>query len=244
MLTYPRTDSRALPEDYLPVVRQTLGNLAGSLQSHAQKVLENDWVRPNKRIFNNAQISDHFAIIPTASEAKNLDDAEAKIYRHGRAALRGGVLSGGGIRCHDAAQPGRRAQVQNRRQSPDSRPAGWKSMGRAQSMKIPTQGKALPALSAEDKNQAKTLEANLHAEATKPPPRYTEATLLSAMETAGKLVEDEELAEAMKERGLGTPATRADTIDGLIYQKYMRSQSARAGADRESGATASNSSTP
>ena len=73
----------------------------------------------------------------------------------------------------------------------------------------------------EDKNQAKTLEANLHAEATKPPPRYTEATLLSAMETAGKLVDDEELAEAMKERGLGTPATRADTIDGLIYQKYM-----------------------
>src|SRR6202171_464573 len=82
-------------------------------------------------------------------------------------------------------------------------------------------GKALPALSAEDKNQAKTLEATLHAETTKPPPRYTEATLLSAMETAGKLVEDEESAEAMKERGLGTPATRADTIDGLIYQKYM-----------------------
>jgi DNA topoisomerase-3 len=61
----------------------------------------------------------------------------------------------------------------------------------------------------------------LHAETTKPPPRYTEATLLSAMEGAGKLVEDEELAEAMKERGLGTPATRADTIDGLINQKYM-----------------------
>ena len=61
----------------------------------------------------------------------------------------------------------------------------------------------------------------MQTEATKPPPRYTEATLLSAMETAGKLVEDEELAEAMKERGLGTPATRADTIDGLIYQKYM-----------------------
>ena len=88
-------------------------------------------------------------------------------------------------------------------------------------MTTPTQGKALPALSTEDKSQAKTLDATLHAEVTKPPPRYTEATLLSAMETAGKLVDDEELAEAMKERGLGTPATRADTIDGLIYQKYM-----------------------
>ncbi|MEY2549170.1 MAG: topoisomerase, partial [Verrucomicrobiota bacterium] len=80
MLTYPRTDSRALPEDYLPTARQTLGNLSGTLQSHAEKALKNDWVRPNKRIFNNAQISDHFAIIPTTSEAKNLDDAEAKIY--------------------------------------------------------------------------------------------------------------------------------------------------------------------
>src|SRR5438045_1873004 len=77
MLTYPRTDSRALPEDYLPVVRQTLGNLSGSLQSHAQKALDKNYVRLNKRIFNNAQIGDHFAIIPTASEAKNLDDAEA-----------------------------------------------------------------------------------------------------------------------------------------------------------------------
>jgi DNA topoisomerase-3 len=81
--------------------------------------------------------------------------------------------------------------------------------------------KALPALSAGDSGRARTLETVLHSESTKPPPRYTEATLLSAMEGAGKLLDDEELAEAMKERGLGTPATRADTIDGLINQKYM-----------------------
>src|SRR5205085_12405411 len=86
-----------------------------------------------------------------------------------------------------------------------------------------SESKALPALSAEDGSpaKAKTIDPVLHAETTKPPPRYTEATLLSAMEGAGKLVDDEELAEAMKERGLGTPATRADTIDGLINQKYM-----------------------
>ena len=86
--------------------------------------------------------------------------------------------------------------------------------------------KALPALTSEDNGQAKTISAELHAEATKPPPRYTEATLLSAMEGAGKLVDDEEMAEAMKERGLGTPATRADTIDGLINQKYIERNSA------------------
>ncbi len=83
----------------------------------------------------------------------------------------------------------------------------------------------------------------MHAEATKPPPRYTEATLLSAMETAGKLVDDEELAEAMKERGLGTPATRADTIDGLIYQKYMDRQQRELVPTREGRAAAFNFST-
>ena len=220
MLTYPRTDSRALPEDYLPVVKQTLGNLAGSLQSHAQKALEKNYVQFNKRIFNNAQISDHFAIIPTTSEAKNLDDAEGKIFdmvaRRFVAAF------------YPAAEfdvTTRLSKVSAHKFKTEGKvmtSAGWLEVyGKSAIDDDSTQGKALPALSAEDKGQAKTLDATLHTEVTKPPPRYTEATLLSAMETAGKLVEDEELAEAMKERGLGTPATRADTIDGLIYQKYM-----------------------
>ncbi len=216
MLTYPRTDSRALPEDYLPVVRQTLGNLSGSLQAHAEKALAQDWVRPNKRIFNNAQISDHFAIIPTTSEAKKLDDAEEKIFD---------MVA---RRFVAAFYPAAEFDVTTR----FSQVAAHKFKTEGKVLKSPgwleVYGKgaidadpALPALSAEDKNQAQTLEAKLHSETTKPPPRYSEATLLSAMETAGKLVEDEELAEAMKERGLGTPATRADIIDGLIYQKYM-----------------------
>src|ERR1035437_3899160 len=80
MITYPRTDSRALPEDYIPTCRETLDNLSGSLAPHAKKVLAEGWLRPNKRIFNNAQISDHFAIIPTAHEAKHLDEMEAKVF--------------------------------------------------------------------------------------------------------------------------------------------------------------------
>ena len=80
MITYPRTDSRALPEDYIPTVRETMQNLQGDLGGHAHKVLEAGWLRPNKRIFNNAQISDHFAIIPTAHEAKDLDEMEAKVF--------------------------------------------------------------------------------------------------------------------------------------------------------------------
>ncbi len=223
MLTYPRTDSRALPEDYLPVVRQTLGNLGGPLQAHAQKVLENDWVKFNKRIFNNAQISDHFAIIPTTSEAKNLDDAEAKIFDM---VARRFVAVFYPVAEFDITT--RLSQVATHKFKTEGKvltAAGWLEVyGRTTVEEDSEKGKALPAMSAEDKDQAKTREVTLHSEATKPPPRYTEATLLSAMETAGKFVADEEAKEALKERGLGTPATRADTIDGLIYQKYMDRQ--------------------
>ncbi|MFO0008487.1 MAG: DNA topoisomerase, partial [Betaproteobacteria bacterium] len=82
-LTYPRTDSKALPEDYAPTVRQTLAMLSGSsaYRPFAKQVLDNEWVRPgNKRIFDNSKISDHFAIIPTLQAPRALSDAEQKIY--------------------------------------------------------------------------------------------------------------------------------------------------------------------
>ncbi|MGI9089212.1 MAG: DNA topoisomerase III [Chthoniobacterales bacterium] len=221
MLTYPRTDSRALPEDYQPVVRETLANLGGTLATHAQKALTSGYVRPNKRIFNNAQISDHFAIIPTASEVKSLDDAEAKIYD--MVARRFVAAFFPNAEFDITTRISTVATHKFKTEGKVLTAAGWLEVY-GKSTVDDDSGKALPALSAEDKNQAKALEATLHSEATKPPPRYTEATLLSAMETAGKLVEDEDAAEAMKERGLGTPATRADTIDGLIYQKYMDRQ--------------------
>ncbi|MBI5422545.1 MAG: DNA topoisomerase 3 [Opitutae bacterium] len=220
MITYPRTDSRALPEDYLPVVRRTLQNLHGALAPHAHKALEKGYVQFNKRIFNNAQVSDHFAIIPTEHEAKHLDESEAKIFdmiaRRFVAAFfpsaefdvttRTSTVAG-----HNFKTEGKVLTV-----------PGWLEVyGKSTVDEDSPDSKALPAMSADDAGKAKTLSTELHEEATRPPPRYTEATLLSAMETAGKLVDDDELAEAMKERGLGTPATRADTIDGLIYQKYI-----------------------
>ena len=219
MLTYPRTESRALPEDYLPVVRQTLGNLGGSLQAHARKVLENDWVKFNKRIFNNAQISDHFAIIPTTSKATHLDDAEAKIFD--MVARRFVAVFYPAAEFDITTRLSQIARHKFKTEGKVLTAPGWLEVYGRTTVEDSDKSKALPALSAEDRGQAKTREVTLHGEATKPPPRYTEATLLSAMETAGKFVEDEEAKEAMKERGLGTPATRADTIDGLIYQKYI-----------------------
>src|SRR4051812_12017040 len=222
MITYPRTDSRALPEDYIPTCRETLKNLQGDLAGHADKVLEAGWLRPNKRIFNNAQISDHFAIIPTASESKQLDEMEAKVYdmiaRRFVAAFYPAAefdvtTRTSTVAKHDFKTEGKVLTA-----------PGWLAVyGKTTVEDDSPDSKALPALVDSDGKpaRAKTLDPVLHEETTKPPPRYTEATLLSAMEGAGKLIDDEEFAEAMKERGLGTPATRADTIDGLINQKYM-----------------------
>jgi DNA topoisomerase-3 len=217
VITYPRTDSKALPEDYAPTCRNLLEAIQGELATHAQKVLQSDWVdEKNKKIFNNKQISDHFAIIPTTSPPSNLDANEWKIYN----------------------------LITKRFISVFYPPAQWDVTTRISSLgdhKFRTEGRvlvepswlsiygkdnqpedALPALTSEDENKADFLNAELECDKTKPPARYSEATLLSAMEGAGKHVDDEDLAEALKEKGLGTPATRASTIDHLIKEKYMR----------------------
>ena len=85
MLTYPRTDARALPEDYIGTVKKTLEELAGrepqfAYRKHAAQILKSGWVKPNKRIFDNSKISDHFAIIPTLQHPKSLNELEAKLY--------------------------------------------------------------------------------------------------------------------------------------------------------------------
>jgi len=241
VISYPRTDSRALPEDYIPTCRDVLGQLAaeqpasavGTLAPHATRVLDSGWVRPNKRIFNNAQISDHFAIIPTTQSAAKLDDLEAKVFdmiaRRFVAAFHPTAEFAVTTRTSEVGphhfktegkvltSPGWLAVYGRSAIDEEDASSSAKKDGSA---KANASNKALPALAAQEA-QAQTLDAQLHAEATKPPPRYTEATLLTAMETAGKVLDDEELAEAMKERGLGTPATRADTIDGLINQRYL-----------------------
>lgn len=217
--TYPRTDSRALPEDYIPTCLRTLEALGPTrFGKFAEKVLENDWVRPNRRIFNNKEISDHFAIIPTdGAPASALPPDEAKIYEM--------VVN----RFIAVFFPPAKYDVTTRfttlagvhRFKTEGKllvEAGWKEVY-GQNEK--TAEEAFPPLSPSDRGSAGVLKLQLQTDATKPPARYTEATLLAAMESAGKLVADEDLAEAMKERGLGTPATRAGIIDHLIRTKYV-----------------------
>lgn len=217
LITYPRTDSRALPEDYIQTCKNTLDSLGGDLQEFARKVLDSEGVRPNKRVFNNAQVSDHFAIIPTGRESRNLDFNATKILDM---IARRFVAVFFPEAVFDVTT--RLSAVEDAQFKTEGKVLinpGWLEVyGKS------TDGSVeLPALSPQDGSpaQAQVLNFELAEDTTKPPPRYTDATLLSAMENAGKLVEDEELAEAMKGKGLGTPATRAQTIEHLIKENYM-----------------------
>ncbi|MET0732522.1 MAG: DNA topoisomerase, partial [Casimicrobiaceae bacterium] len=216
VLTYPRTDARALPEDYVGVVRKTMEELSGqsAYKAFAKQIQKQGWVKPNKRIFDNSKISDHFAIIPTLQSPGHLSEVEAKLYDL--------VVK----RFLAVFFPAAEYLVTTR-------------ITRVESHAFKTEGKVLvePGWLAiygreavEEQGSLVKVEANERVRttqiesvplSTRPPPRYTEATLLTAMEGAGKLIEDDELRAAMAGKGLGTPATRAQIIENLIDQRYM-----------------------
>lgn len=226
-LTYPRTDSRALPEDYLPVVKQTMGMLANSGMRHlapfAQQAIDNSYVKPTKRVFDNAKVSDHFAIIPTLQAPTGLSDAEQKLYDF--------VVR----RFLSVFFPSAEYQVTTRISTVvhEGKDYAFRSDGKVLVKPgwLAIYGKE--AVSDDDEKDGKNLvpvkpgekvlteSADAKGLKTRPPARYSEATLLGAMEGAGKLIDDDELREAMQEKGLGTPATRAAIIEGLLAEKYM-----------------------
>ncbi len=222
VLTYPRTDARALPEDYIPTVKEVLGNLPEEYAAFGQTILKQNWVKPNKRIFNNTKISDHFAIIPTGTPPKSLNEIEQKLYdlvtrrflavfypaaeyaittrvtRVADNATEHAFKTEGKVLVNPGwlAVYGKEAQVDDEEGGPSLAPI------------VP--GETLA-----------TQSVDIKSAFTRPPPRFNEATLLSAMEGAGKMVEDEELRAAMAARGLGTPATRAQVIENLISETYL-----------------------
>jgi DNA topoisomerase-3 len=216
VLTYPRTDSRALPEDYIATVKTTLGVMSDSrYAAFAGQILRSDWVKPNKRIFNNAKVSDHFAIIPTTVAPKHLSEPEQKLYD---------LVT---KRFLAVFYPPAEFLITTRVTRVEGEPfkSEGKVMVKAGWMEV--YGKEVqlddaPILVAvEPGEKVKAAEVKVLGTPTKPPARYSEASLLSAMEGAGKLIEDEELREAMSEKGLGTPATRAQIIEGLIWERYV-----------------------
>ncbi len=216
VLTYPRTDSRHLPEDYVGTVKETLAMLKDSNNYHqaASLVIKNQWVKPNKRIFDNTKISDHFAIIPTLQAPKNLSEPEQKLYdlvvKRFLAVFFPPAEFLVSTRITEVA--GHRFKTEGKvLVSP-----GWLQVYGKEA-----QGEDENLVAVAPGEQPITEKIEAIGLATKPPARYNEATLLSAMEGAGKLIDDDDLREAMAGKGLGTPATRAAIIEGLLYEKYM-----------------------
>src|SRR5213592_1140043 len=216
VLTYPRTDSRYLPEDNLAQVSKVMSTFNDpTLARHAKKALNNDWVKPTKRVFNNAKVSDHHAIIPTGASPARLDEFERKIYD--MVARRTIAV------FYPAAQfevTTRITRVEGEPFKTDGRiivDPGWKAVYGKEAAGEDEQ--SIVPISPNERANALAIE--IKENETKPPARFNEATLLSAMEGAGKLVDDEELRAAMSERGLGTPATRAQIIEGLIFDGYV-----------------------
>lgn len=213
--SYPRTNATALPEDYVDKAREVIATFEGSPYSeHATRVLTNGWVKPNKRIFDNTKISDHFAIIPTGTRPSGLDDSEVLIFdlvvRRFLAAF------------HPAAEYNRTTRVSI--VSDESFKTTGKVLVKRGWLEVYGHQQAgddkTPALCVvAPGEQVKTNHVEAVALKTQPPKRFTEASLLAAMEGAGKLIDEDDLREAMKENGLGTAATRASIIEGLLNAK-------------------------
>ena len=233
-LTYPRTDSRHLPEDYLSVAHQTFAMLAASpmrhLAPHAQTAIDKSYIKPSRRIFDNSKVSDHFAIIPTLQAPGQLSDAEQKLYdlvvRRFMAVFYPSAefMVTTRVSVVSVPAPGSGDRISHHFRSDGKvlvRP-GWLAIYGKEAAAEQDDGKDGKSLVPVKPGEMVRTE---HAEAkglkTRPPARYSEATLLGAMEGAGKWIEDDELREAMQEKGLGTPATRAAIIEGLLTEKYL-----------------------
>ncbi|MEY2683635.1 MAG: topoisomerase family protein, partial [Pseudomonadota bacterium] len=210
-LTYPRTDSRALPEDYLPTVRDTFAVLAASPMGHlapyAKQALEQGYIKPTKRVFDNSKVSDHFAIIPTLQTPSGLSEAEQKLYdlvvRRFLAVFFPSAEFQVTTRITTVKLPTMEHHFKT--EGKVLVKPGWMAIygkeaaDEVADAKEGDKGQNLVAVAAGER--VRTEQAEVKPLKTRPPARYSEATLLGAMEGAGKLVDDDELRGAMQEKG-------------------------------------------
>jgi DNA topoisomerase III len=225
-ITYPRTSSRFLSGDMVAQLKPTAETLlpVADYRAAAEYVLALDRL-PLGRVVNDAKVDDHHAIIPTDIEhdVEDFTPDERRVFdliaRRFLAVF------------HPPARYARTTVItvvedeRFRTRGKVTLAPGWRAVygleanGDRQSEDDEAEGGEIPAL--QQGQTVRCVHAEFEDKTTRPPPRYTEASLLSAMETAGRLVEDDELREAMKDSGLGTPATRAETIETLIRREYV-----------------------
>lgn len=217
VLTYPRTDTKALPQDYRTVVDEVIDQLGADARfQKAASTLKRDGLLNEKKIFDDSKVTDHFAIVPTGTLADLTGDDARLFDLVARRFLAAFHPPATWVRINrTTVVDGERFRSTAR----VLREAGWREvMGETEG-----EGKLTPFRPGADSTEGidvATESVDLEADQTKPPPRISESRLLSLMENAGKYVDDEDAAEALKDSGIGTPATRADIIENLISKGY------------------------
>ncbi|WP_333877228.1 type IA DNA topoisomerase [Methylobacter sp.] len=232
-VTYPRTDSRYLTNDMKPGMKPLLNRLRSKFDQQIEP-LDLDKLTLSSRIFNDAKVSDHHAIIPTTALPGSLSGHEAKVYEaiaqrfiavfyppciKQITTVLGSIVGETLV----STSPAKAAPTINFKttgtiiESP-----GWQVLYKNDSLsRSDKESKILPNFV---KGETGPQQPSINQGKTTPPKPYNEASLLSIMESAGKTCDDEQLKEALKEKGLGTPATRASIIEVLIKRNYIQRQ--------------------
>ena len=221
-ITYPRTDSRYLPHDMIGRVYKTMENLAEPYASLTAVIEKKEGKLPmSRRLFDDARVSDHHAIIPTPQTT-----APDKLSADERAVFdliaRRFIAAFCPAYVYEATRVITEAEGERfKTLGKTVREEGWKKVwAQGKEKEDKEESSALPPLSVGDEHTIKS--AKTKKETTKPPPPHTDASLLASMENAGREIDDEALREQMKGSGLGTPATRAGIIERLIQVGYAR----------------------
>tara|TARA_Y100000589_G_C27190279_1_gene644485 strand:- start:1069 stop:3624 length:2556 start_codon:yes stop_codon:yes gene_type:complete len=220
LITYPRTDSKYLPEDYGPVLQGAVGSL-GDIPGYAPfaSQIQSKIQSKDRRFFNNKKVRDHFAIIPTGElPSTQLGNDESKIFDLIVKRVLAAFMPV--AKWENVDRVSVIGNFEFRSKGRYLREKGWQAVYGT----IKDEGQSLPPLpvSADQSHSVRFNNYEVSEHMTRPPARIGEAKLLGLMEYAGKFLEDEELLEAMQGKGIGTPATRADIIENLIRKEYVR----------------------
>ena len=249
--TYPRVDTTYLPDDLYPKVPTTLQGIkdyfpqiAPLLGLKADGGKTDSSLRKSKKVFDNKKVTDHHAIIPTGQRPDNLTKEERKVFdlvalrfiaafypdcEVSNTTVMAEVTGDTGVSPADSAQMQKEETYSFKVTGRQVLKAGWREVFAGEKVNEDTDSpdneeaasKSLPAFV---KGESGAHTPRLQEKTTTPPKYYTEATLLRAMETAGKTVDDEELRDAMKENGIGRPSTRAAIIEKLYQRNYIVKQ--------------------
>ena len=223
--TYPRVDTTYLSDDIYPKVPATLQGIkdyfpqvAPLLPLKADGKKGADSLPKSKKVFDNKKVTDHHAIIPTGQRPDNLSELERKVYN--MVALRFIAAFYPDCEVSNTTVLAKAGEIDFKVTGRQILKMGWREIFAKEKQEDDPQEeqKSLPAFV---KGESGPHQPQLQEKTTTPPKYYTEATLLRAMETAGKTVDDEELRDAMKENGIGRPSTRAAIIEKLFQRKYI-----------------------